>query len=199
MTTQNHGTAPAPDALPGNGDAQRKALRARLLAARAALADRSAREPVVANRVARWLNTMPLGRLAFFWPIRGEPDLAPAIARWLAADAARRAALPVVDGELLQFAPWTPGAVLQPGAFGIPVPQTGARLTPQLLLIPCVGFDGARFRLGYGGGYYDRTLAAMKVRPVTVGVAFDCGRVASVGPQPHDIKLDLVITETGVL
>jgi 5-formyltetrahydrofolate cyclo-ligase len=188
---------------PGAGsvapDGQRQELRSRLLAARAALPDRGERGSVLANRVARWLNTMPLARLAFYWPVRGEPDLSAVVARWLAADSARHAALPVVEGELLQFAPWTPGMSLQPGRFGIPVPPGPARLTPQLLLIPCVGFDLARYRLGYGGGFYDRTLAAFKVRPVTVGLAFDCGRVPSIDPQPHDIRLDLVISESGVL
>ncbi len=180
-------------------DAPRAALRSALLEARVALADRAERAVVLANRVARWLNTMPLARLGFFWPIRGEPDLAPVVARWLAADAKRRAALPVVEGDRLAFAPWTPGMTLQPGRFDIPVPPGTARLTPQLMLIPCVGFDDARYRLGYGGGFYDRTLGALAVRPVMVGVAFDCGRVTSIDPQPHDIRLDLVITESGVL
>lgn len=179
--------------------AARRALRAQLLAARAALPDRESRVSALAGRVARWLNTMPVTRLGFFWPIRDEPDLVPTVARWLAADPARRAALPVVDGDRLQFAPWTPGAPMQPGPYGIPVPATAARLTPQLLLVPCVGFDRARFRLGYGGGFYDRTLAALPLRPVTVGVAFECGRVPSIGPQPHDVKLDLVISELGVV
>jgi len=191
ISTSDGSTAPT--------DASRAALRERLLAARAALADRDARSAALANRVARWLQTMPLARLAFFWPIRGEPDLAPMVARWLAADAGRRAALPVVEGERLAFAPWTPDMQLVAGAFGIAVPPGAARLTPQLLLVPCVGFDAARFRLGYGGGFYDRTLAALKVRPVTVGVGFACGRVVSIGPQPHDVRLDLVITEDGVL
>jgi 5-formyltetrahydrofolate cyclo-ligase len=180
-------------------DAPRAALRSALLEARVALADRAERAVVLANRVARWLNTMPLARLGFFWPIRGEPDLAPVVARWLAADAKRRAALPVVEGDRLAFAPWMPGMALQPGRFDIPVPPGTARLTPQLMLIPCVGFDDARYRLGYGGGFYDRTLGALAVRPVMVGVAFDCGRVTSIDPQPHDIRLDLVITESGVL
>lgn len=179
--------------------ASRSALRARLLAARAALPDREQRADALANRVGRWLNTMPLARLGFFWPIRGEPDLAPMVARWLAADRARRAALPVVQGEVLQFAPWAPGAPLQPGRYGIPVPATQTRMTPQLLLVPCVGFDPARYRLGYGGGFYDRTLATLPLRPVTVGVSFECGRVPSIGPQPHDVKLDLVISELGVV
>lgn len=179
--------------------AQRQNLRARLLAAREQMAERAQRESALINRVARWLNTMPLARLAFYWPIKGEVDLTRMIARWLAADASRRAALPVVAGEVLQFAPWTPDMPMQPGRYGIPVPPGDTRLTPQLLLIPCVGVDAARYRLGYGGGYYDRTLAQLKVKPVTVGVAFDCGRVPTIGPQPHDVKLDLVISESGVL
>ena len=192
-------SANAPSGGGSGTDAQRQSLRARLLAARDALPDRAQRETALANRVGRWLATMPLTRLAFYWPIRGEPDVSTVVSRWLAADPSRRAALPVVDGELLQFAPWAPGAPMQPGRFGIPVPASAERLSPQLLLVPCVGFDGNRYRLGYGGGFYDRTLAALKVKPVTVGVAFDCGRVASIGPQPHDVRLDLVISETGVL
>jgi 5,10-methenyltetrahydrofolate synthetase len=85
------------------------------------------------------------------------------------------------------------------GPLGIAVPSRHARMTPQLLLVPCVGFDGLRYRLGFGGGYYDRTLAQMDPRPVTVGVAFECTRVGSIGPQAHDVRLDLVITESGVL
>lgn len=180
-------------------DEQRRRLRARLLQARAELPDRAPREAALAARVGRWLATMPLARLAFFWPVRGEPALAAAIERWLAADATRRAALPVIAGERLEFAPWTPGMALPPGPFGIPAPAGGERLAPQLLLIPCVGFDRLRYRLGYGGGYYDRTLAALALKPVAVGVAFDCGRLDSIDPQPHDRRLDLVITESGVL
>jgi 5-formyltetrahydrofolate cyclo-ligase len=196
MSAEFPATRPESAAL---ADAARAALRARLLAARDALADRDQRARVLANRVARWLATMPLARLGFYWPVRGEPDLTPAIERWLAAGSGRQAGLPVTAGEGLEFAPWAPGMTLAPGRFGIPVPPGGERMKPQLLLIPCVGFDGQRYRLGYGGGYYDRTLAAFAVRPVTVGVAFDCGRVPSIEPQAHDIRLDLLITESGVL
>jgi len=191
--------SPALPAESAAGEAARAALRARLLAARGAQADHAQRATVVAHRVARWISTMPLTRLAFYWPVRGEVDLASTVARWLAADRNRCAGLPVIEGEVLEFAPWSPGVPLEPGRFGIPVPAGEERMRPQLLLIPCVGFDGARYRLGYGGGYYDRTLAAFKVRPVTVGIAFDCGRLQSVDPQPHDIRLDLVISESGVL
>jgi 5-formyltetrahydrofolate cyclo-ligase len=180
-------------------DREREGLRARLLAARAALPDRPVREHALAARVGRWLRTMPVARLAFFWPVRGEPDLTAVIGDWLAQAAGRVAALPVVAGEVLQFAAWTPGAPMRPGTYGIPVPATMQPVAPQLLLIPCVGIDDRRYRLGYGGGFYDRTAAAFAVRPVLVGVAFDCGRVASIDPQPHDVRLDLAITESGVL
>jgi 5-formyltetrahydrofolate cyclo-ligase len=195
ITSASVNTGDAPE----RPEAQRQSLRMRLLSARENIPDRAPRESALVNRVARWLNTMPLARLAFYWPIKGEADLTGMIARWLAADTSRRAALPVVMGDVLQFAPWTPGTPMQTGRYGIPVPPGDDRLTPQLLLIPCLGFDAARFRLGYGGGFYDRTLAQLKVKPVTVGVAFDCGRLPSIGPQEHDIKLDLVISETGVL
>lgn len=180
-------------------DSERAGLRARLLAARAALADREVRERALAARVGRWLRTMPVARLAFFWPVRGEPDLTPVIGEWLAEGAGRTAALPVVAGEVLEFAAWTPRTPMQPGAYGIPVPAAVRRVAPQLLLIPCVGIDDQRYRLGYGGGFYDRTAAAFAVRPVLVGVGFDCGRIASIDPQPHDVRLDLAITESGVL
>ncbi len=180
-------------------DPERAGLRARLLAARAALADRAVRERALTARVARWLRTMPVARLAFFWPVRGEPDLTAVIGEWLAEGAGRTAALPVVVGDMLEFAAWAPGAPMQAGAYDIPIPATIRRVIPQLILIPCVGIDDRRYRLGYGGGYYDRTTAAFAVRPVLVGVAFDCGRVASIDPQPHDVRLDLAITESGVL
>ncbi len=180
-------------------DPERAGLRARLLALRAALADREVRERALAARVGRWLRTMPVARLGFFWPVRGEPDLAPVIREWLAEDAARTAALPVVAGEVLEFAAWTPDAPMRVGAYGIPVPAAVRKVVPQLLLIPCVGIDDRRYRLGYGGGFYDRTAAAFAVRPVLVGVCFDCGRIASIDPRPHDVRLDLAITESGVL
>jgi 5-formyltetrahydrofolate cyclo-ligase len=186
------GKAPPPDP-------KRGALRAKLLAARLELSDREARSRVLADRLLRWLRTMPLQRLAFYWPTRGEPDVTAAIATWMAEDAGRTAALPVIAGQILEFAPWKPRTPMKAGEFGIQVPDTKARLKPQLLVIPCVGIDARRYRLGYGAGYYDRTLARLPVRPTTVGIAFDCGRVGSIDPKPHDIQLDLGITESGVL
>jgi 5-formyltetrahydrofolate cyclo-ligase len=180
-------------------DPARDARRVELLAARAALTDRAEREKVLCNRVTRWLRTMPVARLGFFWPVRGEPDLTAVVAQWLAAAPGRSAGLPVVVGDQLEFAPWSPGVPMEKGAFGIPVPARNARMAPQLLLIPCLGIDALRYRLGYGGGFYDRTLAGLKVKPVTVGIGFDVARIASIGPKPHDVRLELAITESGVL
>jgi 5-formyltetrahydrofolate cyclo-ligase len=188
---------PAPKAAPP--DPKRGALRAKLLAARLELSDREVRSRVVSDRLLRWLRTMPLTRLAFYWPTRGEPEVTPAVVTWLAEDPARVASLPVIAGRLLEFAPWHPRSAMRPGPFSIQVPDTSERVKPQLLIVPCVGIDEQRYRLGYGGGYYDRTLAAFPVRPTSVGIAFDCGRVKSIDPKPHDIQLDLGITESGAL
>lgn len=180
-------------------EVQRRALRTHLLAARAALTphERARREAALAAHVAAWLASSPLQRLAFYWPIRDEPDLCSAVADWLAADPRRSAALPVVEGDTLAFAPWRPQTPMATGRFDIPEPATTERIAPQLLLIPCVGFDAARFRLGYGGGFYDRTLVRLKYRPVTCGIAFDVARVDSISPQPHDVRLDAVLTDEG--
>jgi 5,10-methenyltetrahydrofolate synthetase len=179
---------------------RKKALREQLLALRASIPDRADRERVLVNRVRRWLNTMPTSRLAFFWPVRGECNLVDLIAEWLSGDAKRVASLPVVEGDVLVFAAWTPQTELSMGAYDIPSPpSTAPRVTPQVMLIPCVAIDQNRYRLGYGGGYYDRTLARLSPRPVLVGVTFDCGRVKNLAPAPHDIRMDLAITESGVL
>lgn len=181
------------------GNFARQELRDKLLAARQTMANRAEVERVLLARAARWLRTMPVTRLAFYWPIRGEPDLRRTILAWLGEDVQRRAGLPVIVEKLLEFAPWSADTPMTQGPLGIAEPGRHARMSPQLLLIPCVGIDTLRYRLGFGGGYYDRTLAVLDPRPVTVGIAFDCTRVNSISPQPHDVRLDLVITESGVL
>jgi 5,10-methenyltetrahydrofolate synthetase len=176
----------------------RKLQRQQLLAARAALPDREARERALRERVSLWLVHADTRALAFFWPIRGEPDLREVVAEWLEADRHRVAALPVITGDILEFHAWQRDAPMRAGEFGIPVPAHGRLVQPDALLIPCVGFDARRYRLGYGGGYYDRTLAATVPWPLAVGIAFESGRVAAVDAQPHDVQLDVVITESVV-
>ena len=173
----------------------RKLQRAQLLAVRNDLADRPAREAGLQRRVASWLAQADARAVGFYWPVRGEPDLRSAVAEWLAGDARRVAALPVIVGDALEFHQWSPDGLVQAGAFGIPVPAHGRVVQPDCLLIPCVGFDNARHRLGYGGGYYDRTFASLVPWPLAVGIAFEATRVDSIDPQSHDMQLDVVLTE----
>lgn len=175
--------------------AARKLQREQALALRNDLSDRGAKEADLQRRVAQWLSQADVRAVGFYWPVRGEPDLRDPLAEWLAGDARRVAALPVIVGETLEFHRWSPDGMVQAGAFGIPVPAHGRVVQPDCLLIPCVGFDNARFRLGYGGGYYDRTFASLVPWPLAVGIAFDATRVDSIHPQPHDMQLDVVLTD----
>ena len=151
-----------------------------------------------ARIVAHALATLPRPRVAAFcWPIKHEPDVRPLLASWTSANG--RAALPVVvaEKEALRFREWTPGTHLEPDRYGIPTPTAGEWLIPDLILLPLNGFDGAGYRLGYGGGYFDRTLAALSPRPLAVGVGFEINRIDSIRPAAHDQRLDWIITESG--
>ena len=175
--------------------ADRKSQRAQLIATRASLTDRENLESSLQRRVADWLSRADLHALGFYFPIHGEPDLRPVVAAWLAADTRRVAALPVINGKTLEFHSWTLDAPMQGGSFGIPVPAQGRVVQPECLMIPCLAFDAGRYRLGYGGGYYDRTLAELVPYPLAVGIAFEASRLESIGRRPHDVKMDVVITD----
>ena len=110
-----------------------------------------------------------------------------------------RACQPVVVAPAapMHFLAWTPDAPMTADRHGIPIPATAPCAAPDVLLLPLVAFDGEGYRIGYGGGYFDRTLAALRPRPLTIGVGFEVGRVDSVRPQAHDIRLDLIVTEAG--
>lgn len=183
--------------LDENSTAWRRALRQEMAARRAALGDPehaalSAR--IVAHAEAALARP---AIAAFCWPIKHEPDVRALLQSWREAGA--RAALPAVVAEkaALRFREWTPDTPLAADRYGIPTPTAGDWLTPDLILLPLNGFDGAGYRLGYGGGYFDRTLAALSPRPLAVGVGFEINRVASIRPQPHDQRLDWIITENG--
>ena len=133
--------------------------------------------------------------VSVYWPMKGEPDLRP----WMRqlAEQGVRVALPVVETKKqpMIFRQWTPQAKLVPGIWDIPVPAEGAVLTPDVVVSPLVGFDAACYRLGYGGGDFDRTLAAMTPRPLVVGVGYGRTAIATIFPLPHDIPMDRIITE----
>ena len=136
--------------------------------------------------------------IAFCWPYKGEVDVRFAIRSFRAQGVT--AALPAVTakGQPLKFYSWWPGVAMAPGALNIPVPQNTPAVTPDMAIVPVVGFDLQGYRLGYGGGYFDRTLAALARKPITVGVGFDAARLATIYPQPHDIAMDFIVTEAGI-
>ena len=109
-------------------------------------------------------------------------------------------ALPEVqeNSAPLRFRQWWPEALMKSGAYAIPVPDNTETVTVGAIIMPMVGFDQQGYRLGYGGGYFDRTLAAIDPRPLTIGVAFEILRLDSVHPQPHDIAMDFIVTEAGI-
>ena len=178
--------------------AGRKLQRAQLLEMRATLDHRERLEAALQRRVADWLQSAGVHALGFYFPIRGEPDLRTVIGTWLTSDTRHVAALPVMAGRTLQFHAWTADAPMQAGAFGIAVPAQGRVVQPECLLVPCVGFDDQRFRIGFGGGYYDRTLADLVPFPLVVGIAYEASRLESIDPRPHDVKMDAVITDAAV-
>lgn len=177
----------------------RASLRRRLIEARTTMpaaehAEKSAR---LQTHLQALLRTLAPQTIAFCWPFRGEFDCRPLIGELVAGGA--RAALPVIaaiDAPMF-FRSWTPASVMVEGHYGIPVPVQGATATPDLILMPLNAFDERGYRLGYGGGYFDRTLAALQPRPVAVGVGFEVARVASISPGPFDLPMDYVVTEDG--
>jgi 5-formyltetrahydrofolate cyclo-ligase len=171
---------------------------------------RAVREAVSANERARAAEKVGQGGLGFlecaagvvaaYHPVRSEFDCMP-LARRLAADG-WILALPVIAGDApLQFRQWRLGAPLQPGPFGIPEPVDGAPLVPDVLLVPLLAFDRRCYRLGYGGGHYDRTLAALRGQggAIAIGLAFDAQEVARVPVCPYDERLDWILTPSGAI
>lgn len=175
----------------------RRALRREMVARRAAFDDVMHAE--LSARIVRHLQAaLPVPRIAAFcWPIKHEPDVRAVIEFWAAAGA--QAALPVVVAEntALAFRIWDNATTLAPDRYGIPTPVSGAWVRPDLILLPLNGFDAAGYRLGYGGGYFDRTLVALSPRPLVVGVGFEVNRLASIRPESHDQRLDWIVTEAG--
>ncbi|NEX61460.1 5-formyltetrahydrofolate cyclo-ligase [Noviherbaspirillum galbum] len=174
-------------------------LRRALLAKRQAIPDevRALWNALIGTRVMAWWNANPVGTLGVYWPIRREPDLRDTY-EMLAAHGVRLALPAVVAPDApLVFLAWEAGAPLVKDKLGVMMPARRVEIEPDALLVPCVGFNAAKFRLGYGGGFYDRTLAG-PARPVAVGISYACCEAVFAG-DAHDVALDAVITEESEL
>jgi 5,10-methenyltetrahydrofolate synthetase len=172
-----------------------------LLHTRTTLAGRAAHDAALAARLADELTRRAPRCVGFYWPIQGEFDARDVVSTWLAQaspKAPRLAALPVVTAPAapLVFHRWTPEARMTPGRYRIPVPLDGEVLVPDLLLVPCVGFNRNGLRLGYGGGFYDRTLHSMTPVPQTLGIAYDALEIDGLTAEAHDLALDVIVTES---
>ena len=174
----------------------RRAERERLLALRQDMppAQRRALGEKIEAALKAALGAVP-GAIGVYWPFRAEFDPR-GIVDW--AVASRRAvALPVVVDKKgpLEYRSWQPGEALIDGVWNIPVPEKREIVVPAAVLAPLVGFDAECYRLGYGGGYFDRTLAVLRPRPLAIGVGFAMQEIASIHPQPFDVPMDLIVTE----
>ena len=178
----------------------RREQRELLLARRQSIpqAERRRLQPLILDLVERHFPELQNAVVGFYWPFRGEIGVHPLIRRLIGRGA--RAALPAVvaKGQPLEFRAWRPGDRLERGVWNIPIPAAREVVRPTALLVPLLGFDDAGYRLGYGGGYYDRTLATMDPKPLTIGIGCELGRLPTIHPQPHDIPMDAIVTEAGL-
>jgi len=136
--------------------------------------------------------------VGFCWPMRGEYDARP-LMRLLRKQGVKNA-LPVITGrgQPLLYRHWEPGVPMKKGPLGIAYPDGTPQLVPQVLLVPLVGFGGAGDRLGYGGGYFDRTLAALEPQPLAIGIGYELARMETSFPQAHDVPMDAIVTEAAM-
>jgi 5,10-methenyltetrahydrofolate synthetase len=186
---------------------EKKALRAALIEQRNDLPDRHLREDLLQRVMRIWLVGRPDIVIGAYWPIKGEFDPLPALHRWkedgelLEQPEPRRIGLPVVNKEThtMTFHAWYPGCPMEEDAYGIPKPKDTEIIVPTLLFAPCVGYGPGGFRLGYGGGFYDRMLASLSPKPFSVGLGFGMGFLADLEPEPHDMPLDAILNEHGAV
>jgi len=175
----------------------RRRARDRLITARMALSAEQRRRwgGEIERRLASLLGGLPGRVIGLYWPHRAEFDPRPlADALW---SQGRIVALPAIVERrgLLEYRAWQKDSEMARGLYDIPAPQARDIVQPDVIVVPLVGFDAANYRLGYGGGYFDRTLAALEPRPRTIGVGFEAALLDTIHPQPHDVALDFIVTE----
>ena len=183
---------------------ERAAMRRKLIAARQALPDRLERAVVLQGVLRVWLIARHEQSIGAYWPIKGEFDPLPALYRWTEGapeGVQRRIGLPVADRETqsLRWHVWYPGCEMELDAYDIPKPKGTEEFAPEMLIVPCLGFGPGGVRLGYGGGFFDRTLASIRPHPVTVGVSYTHGFLPMLRPDALDSQLDAMLTEDGVM
>ncbi len=207
----------------------KSSTRKALIEARLNMPDRLARADLLQRVMRIWLVGRPDEVIGAYWPIKGEFDPLPALYRWqedailsqdlssnpalaqveraqlatesIASRSPRKIGLPVVNKQhkTLTFHAWYPGCPMEEDAYGIPKPKGTEVVVPTLLFVPCVGYGPGGFRLGYGGGFYDRTLATLQPRPFTVGLGYTHGWLPDFEPEPHDLPLDALLNDNGVV
>ncbi|WP_332778548.1 5-formyltetrahydrofolate cyclo-ligase [Polaromonas sp.] len=200
-----------------------------LIEERLNLPDRLQRADLLQRVMRIWLVGRSDTVIGAYWPIKGEFDPLPALYRWqedamlgdiskensaedgldtaqiatesIASRLPRKIGLPVVNKQhkTLTFHAWYPGCPMEEDAYGIPKPKDTEVIVPTLLFVPCVGYGPGGYRLGYGGGFYDRTLATLQPRPVTVGLGYTHGWLPDLEPEAHDIALDAILNDNGVV
>lgn len=191
--------APPPDAAWPEIRQWRKQTREALLRARvdSGAGKRAEWSRPIDAELRRLIPSLGVKTIGFYWPFRGEFDARPLVRALIAGG--MTAALPAVvqPKTPLEFRRWAPGAAMEHGVYNIPIPKERNLLEPELLIAPLVGFDGGGYRLGYGGGYYDRTIASFAAKPYAIGVGFELSRLPTIYPQMHDIPMNAILTETG--
>jgi 5-formyltetrahydrofolate cyclo-ligase len=200
-----------------------------LIEQRLNLPDRLQRADLLQRVMRIWLVGREDAVIGAYWPIKGEFDPLPALYRWqedailsqgsqanqavahegraqaatenIANRSPRKIGLPVVNKlhKTLTFHAWYPGCPMEEDAYGIPKPKDTEVIVPTLLFVPCVGYGPGGFRLGYGGGFYDRTLATLQPKPFTVGLGYSQGWLPDLEPEPHDVALDAILNDNGVV
>jgi 5-formyltetrahydrofolate cyclo-ligase len=180
--------------------AWRRSERQRLLALRAAA--RPAERRLWGDEIEATLRALLLERpvmtLGVYWPFQAEFDPR-ALIDWVIARGFAVALPAVVDKKgPLEYRAWRPGEALVDGVWDIPIPEAREVVVPEAVLAPLVGFDRQCYRLGYGGGYFDRTLAAFSTRPLAIGVGYEISQIESILPQSFDIPMDVIVTEARI-
>ena len=178
----------------------RKNKRLELLACREAIAnnDRTKWSIKITDSLEHGFPILCKSTVGFYWSYRGEYDPGPAMNTLQKRGAVL--ALPEIENErnLLCFRRWWKDAPMKIGAYNIPVTDNTELVMADVIIVPMLGFDTQGYRLGYGGGYYDRTITEINPSPLVIGVTFEILRLDTIYPRSHDVAMNFIVTEAGI-